>query len=93
MELVHRVLTTVGVCRKPPQHALTTLYATILIAWGKVNFTTLSRYSDYSERTYRRFFDQSFDFAAFNAEVVKAAIADQAMIAVMDCSFIAKSGK
>ncbi|KAM3090147.1 transposase, partial [Phormidesmis sp. 146-12] len=92
-EIVQSLLTKVGVFRKPQLQALTTLFATILIACGKVNFTNLSRYSDFSERTYRRFFDQSFDFAAFNAEVVKAAIADQAMIAVMDCSFIAKSGK
>ena len=94
MEIVQSLLTKVGVFRKPQLQALTTLFATIVIACGKVNFTNLSRYSDFSERTYRRFFDQSFDFAAFNAEVVKAAIAEnQGLIAVMDCSFINKSGK
>lgn len=94
MEIVQSLLTKVGVFRKPQLQALTTLFATILIACGKVNFTNLSRYSDFSERTYRRFFDQSFDFAAFNAEVIKAARPEASvMIAVMDGSFIAKSGK
>lgn len=67
---------------------------TILIVCGKVNFTNLSRYSRLSEKTYRRLFKKQFDFAKFNAEVIQCAT-DLAhpMIAVMDCSFIAKSGK
>jgi hypothetical protein len=65
---------------------LTTLFATILITCGKVNFTNLSRYSSLSEKP--------FDFMKFNAQVIRAATDEsQPMIAVMDCSFIAKSGK
>ena len=94
MEIVQSLLTKVGGFRKPQLQALTTLFATILIACGKVNFTNLSRYSGLSERTYRRAFKQRVDFAALNAAVIKAAIAENhALIAVMDCSFIAKSGK
>ena len=71
-----------------------TLFATILVVCGKVNFTNLSRYSDLSEKTYRRAFKKQFDFAKFNAEVIQSAAAPRhPMIAVMDCSFIAKSGK
>lgn len=94
MEIVQSLLIEVGVFRKAQLQVLTTLFATILIACGKVNFTNLSRYSDLSERTYRRIFEKSFDFAEFNAVVIKAAIAEnQALIAVMDGSFINKSGK
>lgn len=93
MEIVQSLLTKVGVFRKPQLRALPTLFATILIACGKVNFTNLSRYNGLSERTYRRAFKQRFDFALFNASVIKAAIADQALIAMMDGSFIAKSRK
>jgi len=94
MEIVQSLLTKVGGFRKPQLQALTTLFATILIACGKVNFTNLSRYSGLRERTYRRAFKQRVDFAALNAAVIKAAIAENhALIAVMDCSFIAKSGK
>lgn len=73
---------------------MTTLFATMLIVCGKVNFTNLSRYSNLSEKTYRRQYEKRFDFAKFNAAVMEAAIpADHARIAVMDCSFIRKSGK
>ncbi|WP_392482836.1 transposase [Nostoc sp. C110] len=73
---------------------MTTLFATILIACGKVNFTNLSRYSQRTERSYRRQFKKQFDNAWFNAELIKAATSlEHSMIAVMDCSFIAKSGK
>ncbi|MEH2086015.1 hypothetical protein [Nostoc sp.] len=54
----------------------------------------MSRYSQQTERTYRRQFKKQFDFAQFNAELIKAATSENhSMIAVMDCSFIAKSGK
>lgn len=66
----------------------------MLIVCGKVNFTNLSRYSSLSEKTYRRQFNKPFDFGKLNTEVIKAAIPpNHQMIAVMDCSFITKSGK
>ena len=67
--------------------------STILVVCGKVNFTNLSRYSSVSERTYRRQFDQFCDFPTLNAQLIETATASHAAIAVMDCSFIAKSGK
>jgi hypothetical protein len=61
---------------------------------GKVNFTNLSRYSDWNERTYRRQYQQAFEFAAFNQAVIgRVNGAGAAKLAVMDCSFVAKSGK
>jgi hypothetical protein len=61
---------------------------------GKVNFTNLSRYSSLSERTYRRQFEQAFEFAAFNQELVQMASQEGVeLLGVMDCSFVAKSGK
>lgn len=73
---------------------MTMLFATILIVCGKVNFTNLSRYSNLSEKTYRRQYEKRFNFAKFNAAVMEAAIPDgHEKIAVMDCSFIPKNGK
>jgi hypothetical protein len=61
---------------------------------GNVNFTDLSRYSSLSERTYRRQFEQAFEFAAFNQELVQMASPEGTeQVAVMDCSFVTKSGK
>ena len=63
-----------GDFRKPQIKVLTTLFATMLIVCGKVNFTNLSRYSSLSEKTYRRQFNKPFNFGKLNAEVIKAAI-------------------
>jgi DDE superfamily endonuclease len=94
MQIVQSLLEKMGGLSKPQIKGLTTLFATILIVCGKVNFTNLSRYSSLSEKTYRRRFKRSFPFTQFNLEVVRAAMRENAaMIAVMDCSFIAKSGK
>jgi hypothetical protein len=79
---------------KPQQKFLLTLLPTILLLCGKVNFTNLSRYSELSERTYRRQYGQSCPFPQLNASVIAVAIpATEAKIGVMDCSFIPKSGK
>ena len=60
---------------------------------GKVNFTNLSRYSPPSERTYRRQFEQEVDFARLNRTLVEQSTdPTHQLLAVMDCSFIAKSG-
>jgi hypothetical protein len=59
-----------------------------------VNFSNLSRYSNLSERTYRRQFAESFDFTSFNAVLIEEAVSPKSRkIAAMDCSFITKSGK
>jgi hypothetical protein len=61
---------------------------------GKVNFTNLSRYSELSEKTYRRQYSQAFCFIGMNAKLIEIAIPNDATcIGAMDCSFIAKSGK
>jgi len=70
------------------------LFSTILLVYGKVNFTNLSRYSCLSEKTNRRHFFKSFDFAAFNKLFLNKSLDHQrTLIAVIDCSFIPKSGK
>jgi DDE superfamily endonuclease len=79
---------------KPQQKFLLTLFPTILLLCGKVNFTNLSRYSDLSEKTFRRQYSQPFNFMAFNAHLIAATPpAVGARIAAMDHSFIPKSGK
>jgi hypothetical protein len=66
----------------------------LFVVCGKANFTNLSRYGEYSERTYRRQYQQSFDFIPFHAQTIAAAIEpSREQIAAIDCSFISKSGK
>jgi len=66
----------------------------MLVVYGKVNFTNLSRYSELNEKTYRRHFEKAFEFLPFNVELVKLANAPSSrLLCVMDCSFLPKSGK
>ena len=59
-----------------------------------VNFTNLSRYSYLSEKTYRRHFLKSFNFPQFNQYFLESALnPEHTVIAVIDCSFLRKSGK
>jgi DDE superfamily endonuclease len=67
---------------------------TLFVVCGKANFTNLSRYGEYSERTYRRQYQKLFDFIPFHAQTIAAAIEpSREQIAAIDCSFISKSGK
>jgi len=67
---------------------------TLFVVCGKANFTNLSRYGEYSERTYRRQYQKSFDFIPFHTQTIAAAIEpSREQIAAIDCSFISKSGK
>jgi hypothetical protein len=83
-----------GAFSKAQQTFLLTLFPTILLVCGKVNFTNLSRYSQWSEKTYRRHYSQPFSFIHFNALLIEQAITSNVtQIGAMDCSFIPKSGK
>ena len=73
MELAEKILNRITIC-KPQKKFLITLFTTILIARGKINFRNLSRYSHYSERTYTRQFDNPFDFMAFNRAIINESI-------------------
>ena len=79
---------------QPQKKFLITLFSTILFVYGKVNFTNLSRYSCLSEKTYRRNFLKSFNFPQFNQYFLEFALnPEHTVIAVIDCSFLIKSGK
>ena len=82
------------VATKAQQKFLSVLFSTIIAMCGKVNFTNLSRYSEISERSYRRQFSRSHNFIKGNAEIIeKAILPTSRQIIATDCSFIKKSGK
>jgi len=57
-------------------------------------FRNLSRYSDYNEKTYSRWFRRDFDFVEFNnLSLVEINNNNNILIAAVDCSFINKSSK
>jgi hypothetical protein len=66
---------------------------TIFVVCGKVNYTNLSRYSDYCERTYRRYFDRGLGLESLNHILIEQVRgADTPLIVVVDCTFVEKSG-
>jgi len=79
---------------KPQKKFVMSLFLTILLMRGKVTFRNMSRYSDLNEKTYSRQFRQPFDFADFNKHLIEETVpSDHEKIAVLDCSFVTKSGK
>ena len=94
MNILESILQQMSGISQSQKKFMVTLFSTILLVYGKVNFTNLSRYSSLSEKTYRRHFLKNFDFAEFNQYFINKALGyEQTIIAVIDCSFIDKSGK
>ena len=71
---------------------LVVMFSTMLLLRGKVNFSNLARHSSLSEKTYRRGFRRSFDFERFNLNCLLQH-RKGTMVAALDASYIAKSGK
>ena len=91
MKIIESILQQMPGISQPQKKFLITLFSTILLVYGKVNFTNLSRYSYLSEKTYRRHFLKSFNFPQFNQYFMKEALnREPTVIAVIDCFFFKK---
>ena len=69
MELALKILNRIKIS-KPQKKFLLTLFTTILVTRGKINFRNMSRYSELCEHTYSRNFAKPFDFIGFNRDSV-----------------------
>ncbi len=88
---------------KPQRQFIIILFTTLMCFRGKANFRNLSRYSDYNEKTYSRWFTplcsvtasrRDFDFVEFNnLSLAEISNNNNTLIAAVYCSFINKSGK
>ena len=94
MTIVHDILKQMPGLGQPQRKFLATLFVTILVLRGRVNFRNLSRYCDYSERTIARQFREPFDWPAFHQRVLRTALDPHSeLVSAHDASFIPKSGK
>ncbi|MEG4397355.1 transposase [Microcoleus sp. BROC3] len=94
MKIIESILQQMPGISQPQKKFLITLFSTILLSYGKINFTNLSRYSCLSEKTYRRHFLKTFNFPQLNHYFLEKALnPEHTVIAVIDCSFLRKSGK
>ena len=71
MNFIESILQQMPGIRQPQKRFLLILVSTILLVYGKVNFTNLSRYSSLSEKTSRRHFLKKFNFPQFNQYFLK----------------------
>jgi hypothetical protein len=94
MTLVNDILQQIPGLGQPQRKFLATLFVTILVLRGRVNFRNLSRYCDYAERTIARQFRKPFDWPDFHQRVLMTALDPHSeLISAHDASFISKSGK
>jgi hypothetical protein len=94
MTIVHDILKQMPGLGQPQRKFLATLFVTILVLRGRVNFRNLSRYCDDSERTIARQFREPFDWPDLHQRVLLTALDPRSeLIAAPDASFIPKSGK
>ena len=93
MTIVHDILKQMPGLSQPQRKFLTTLFVTILVLRGRVNFRNLSRYCAYSERTIARQFRAPFDWPDFHQHVLMTALDPRAeLVSAHDTSFLPKSG-
>jgi len=94
MTIVHDLLKQMPGLGQPQRKFLATLFVTILVLRGRVNFRNLSRYCHYSERTIARQFRQPCDWPDFHQRGLMTALDPRAeLISAHDASFLPKSGK
>jgi len=94
MTMVHDILKQLPRLGHPQRKFLATLFVTILVLRGRVNFRNLSRYCDYSERTIARQFRKPVDWPDFPQRVLMTALDPRSeLVSAHDASFLPKSGK
>src|SRR2546421_7032919 len=94
MTIVHDILQHMPGLGQPQRKFLATLFVTILVLRGRVNFRNLSRYCDYSERTIARQFREPFDWRDVHQRVLMTPLDPRSeLVSAHDASFIPKSGK
>ncbi|RCV90730.1 transposase [Vreelandella rituensis] len=95
MEIVNTVLQQMSSLKKPQRCFIRVLLPLLMCLRGRANFRNLSRYSDYHEKTFSRWYRRAFDFTEFNRLSLLPLSEDTAvtLVAATDCSFIPKSGR
>lgn len=92
--MIENILEPMASVSKPPRKFIAVLLMLLSGLRGRANFRNLSRYSDYHEKTFSRWYRRDFDFVEFNRLSLESMVEPEIeLIGTTDCSFIAKSGK
>jgi hypothetical protein len=94
MKIVETILQQMSSITTPQSKFLLILFPLLMCLRGRSNFRNLSRYSDYNEKTYSRWYRREFNFVTFNRlSLLLLCNPSHELIAAADCSFVPKSGK
>jgi hypothetical protein len=94
MKTAEGILNRMTGIRKSQKKFMIILFKTVLALSGRVNFSNLSRYSNFNEKTYSRNFRRHFDFTHFNSLGIEQVYnPSHEYILAGDASYIPKSGK
>src|SRR3954466_11819477 len=94
MTMVHDILKQMPGLGQPQRKFLATLFVTILVLRGRVNFRNLRRSCDDAARTLPRHVGEPFDWPALHQRVLMMALDPRSeLVSAHDASFIPKSGK
>ena len=77
---------------KPQREFIISVLWLFLSIKGEINFLQLARYGQKGEQHFRRQFAERFDFAGFNAELIKSC-ASKHLVLALDPTHLPKSGK
>lgn len=70
------------------------LLGLLLMLPGRTTFRNLSRYSDYHEKTFSRWYARKVDWVSLNSQAIQAVVpATHEQVLAFDPSFVPKSGK
>ncbi len=94
MKFVQDILMEMPNISKPQSKFIELLMRLIPAIFGRINFTSLARFSGINEKYFRRNFRKFFDFICFNATVIgKVLTKEKRLVAAFDPFFIEKAGK
>lgn len=88
---INQILDGLPYIHKPQLKFLIVLFQTIFVCQSRINFSSLARHSRLNEKTYRRNFRKTVDFARLNQTIINQSKFRIEAFA-MDASFIRKSG-
>lgn len=90
---INQILDGLKNLHKPQRLFLQSLFRAMMICQSSINFLSLARHSNLSERTFRRNFRRKFDFSELNRQIIEKCLVLPPVAACQDASFIKKSGK
>ena len=93
-EMIKSVFRSMSSVKLPQKKFILSLLTVLSLFQGKATFRNMSRYSGYDEKTFSRWYRKFFAFTDFNRLLLTENLLNkQELIAVIDASFMNKSGR